>query len=384
MRKKIIKLLSYIIFPRCLFPKHETKSKDIVIIKTDGIGDYILFRNYLKIIRDSRKFSGYKITLVGNILWKDLSEFFDKNFIDDFIWIDKNKYVKNLIYRYKIISKINSKSYALLLNPTYSREIMISENIVRLVHASQKIGFFGDVSNITLFQREITSKNYTNLIYQEDDIKFEFDRNYNFFEKVLFDETFEVRLEVQQTKQKKPYKLVVFIGGAARFRRWNTRNYAILTRNLKQNFGYEVVLCGTSNEIQEADDFIKEADFEYENLVGKTSLIDMVNIISECGILLTNDSGFSHLAIALKLDLVVVISNGNHYKRFVPYPTYISKDNYIAFFPKAIKIDDVELNCDLYGTGSDLDINDVDVNEVIEVVHGRLRHGGFEYGVQQK
>ena len=42
------------------------KDKTLLIVKTDGIGDYVLFRNFLGIIRSSDKFKDFKITLLGD------------------------------------------------------------------------------------------------------------------------------------------------------------------------------------------------------------------------------------------------------------------------------------------------------------------------------
>ena len=57
--------------------KKVSNSKNLLIVKMDAIGDYILFRNFLKAIKEDKKYSKYKITLCGNSVWKDISEKFD-------------------------------------------------------------------------------------------------------------------------------------------------------------------------------------------------------------------------------------------------------------------------------------------------------------------
>ncbi|MDW8465862.1 MAG: hypothetical protein RML35_06685 [Chloroherpetonaceae bacterium] len=64
--------------------------KTLLILRLDEIGDYVLFRNFLKEIRESERFKDYKITLCGNAAWKDLAEAFDKESVDEFIWISKS------------------------------------------------------------------------------------------------------------------------------------------------------------------------------------------------------------------------------------------------------------------------------------------------------
>ena len=45
----------------------------LLIIKTDAIGDYILFRNFLSEVRNLSLYKNYKIILCGNELWKDIA-----------------------------------------------------------------------------------------------------------------------------------------------------------------------------------------------------------------------------------------------------------------------------------------------------------------------
>ena len=50
------------------------------------------------------------------------------------IWIDRNKFMKNVIYRYNILRKLAVKGYEILLSPVYSREYYLVDNIVKLLN----------------------------------------------------------------------------------------------------------------------------------------------------------------------------------------------------------------------------------------------------------
>ena len=86
--------------------KKVSNSKNLLIVKMDAIGDYILFRNFLKAIKEDKKYSKYKITLCGNSVWKDISEKFDSKVIDEFYWINKKKFLIKVSYFKKIINII--------------------------------------------------------------------------------------------------------------------------------------------------------------------------------------------------------------------------------------------------------------------------------------
>ena len=96
--KKLIKLLIFSLINLCISPSKEIKQKSLLLIRLDAIGDYVLFRNFIKLLKKTHKYNDYKITLLGNIVWKNLSKELDYEYVDKFIWLDRNKFHKDLIY----------------------------------------------------------------------------------------------------------------------------------------------------------------------------------------------------------------------------------------------------------------------------------------------
>src|SRR5208337_3443635 len=45
----------------------------VLLVRLDAIGDYVLFRNFIESCRQSRRFRGLKLDLLGNVRWKCLS-----------------------------------------------------------------------------------------------------------------------------------------------------------------------------------------------------------------------------------------------------------------------------------------------------------------------
>ena len=60
--------------------------KRVLIIRLDAIGDYILFRNVFRFIRNSRKYNDAEITLFGNPAWRQIAETYDADCADHWIW----------------------------------------------------------------------------------------------------------------------------------------------------------------------------------------------------------------------------------------------------------------------------------------------------------
>ena len=352
--------------------RNKIQNKTLLLIRLDAIGDYVLFRNFIEILK--KEYKDYKITLVGNVAWKQLAEELDKDYIDKFIWVDRKKFEKNPLYRFKKLKEITKQGYEIVINPTYSRSFYGDDAIVNIVNAKEKIGSIGDLSNIKKWQKNISDKYYTKLLPAKNEIMFEFYRNKEFFENFL-DKKIDIKKPFIKLKPKKSdFELpqnyaILFIGASAKFRKWNVRNFAKVGEFLKKNYGYNIVLCGAPSDLKDAKEFQKYAKYDYINLVGKTSLIDLLYIIANGNVIISNETSAPHFAVALEMKNIFVISNGNHFGRFTPYPKEITFNYYPIYHPKIEKdLNDYKKLSNSYGYGSRLNINDISVEVVIKKI----------------
>lgn len=363
--KDIIKFVVYSIVDLFIKPSKEIIPRSLLLVRLDAIGDYVLFRNFIEILRTSERYKDYKITLLGNIIWKELSQEIDGELIDEFIFVDRNKFLKNLFYRYRKLKEITSKGYEVLIHPTYSRDFFCSDMIVRAITAKEKIGSIGDLSNIKGWQKRISDKYYTKLIDAKPGILFEFYRNKEFFERLLGIPLEIKRPSIKLKPKKLPFELptkyaVLFIGGGAGYRKWKIEGFVEIGRFL-QKLGYKIVLCGSLQDIADALRFRRLFGEDYFDFVGKTSLVELMYIISNAELMVSNETVAPHLAVALgKPNKVFVISNGNHFGRFTPYPKELTSHYYPIYHPKIeMNLDDFDMLVKNYGSGSRLDINEI-------------------------
>src|SRR5471030_665385 len=68
------------------FSLFRKQKKRLLIMRTDVIGDYILFRNFIEVVRTSEKYKDYQVHLLGNPVWKDIALQYDGDFIDGFLF----------------------------------------------------------------------------------------------------------------------------------------------------------------------------------------------------------------------------------------------------------------------------------------------------------
>jgi ADP-heptose:LPS heptosyltransferase len=339
----------------------EYQGKSILIVRPDAIGDYILFRNFIQVIKEHPLYADYKITLVGNIAWKSLAEEFDSQYIDKFIWIDRKKFNSKLNYMRSILTEISKKKYDIAIQPVFSREFHFGDLIIYFAKAYKKKGFAGDFSNIE-YTKYLSDLFYSDLVSHKEKIKFEFERNKDFFNDLL-----KTHLKIE-----KPYMLsstkrleennyaIIFIGSSHPSRRWSIQNYVQTAKFIQENWGLKIILCGGPSDTQDASDFEQSYTGDYKNLVGKISLAELTHIISNASLLLSNETGAVHIAAALQLKNIFVVSNGNHLKRFCPHPQlssyhlilpaqvennfeeYIDQSNRPGFAPPDINLISVE------------------------------------------
>ena len=315
----------------------------LAILKLDAIGDYLLFRNYIEIIKQSSKFKDFKITLIGNEAWKDLSLELDGENVDTFIWIDKKKMQDDVTYRKNKIRELTSHGYQIVIHPTYSREFINGDWIVRLLNSNNKISFEGDLSNTTKTEKLIGDLFYNLLISSSREIEFEFFRYRSFFESILNHRILLnkplIKTLRNRTSQSVNKKAVLFIGANSESRKWSIQNFSKVAEFLAMEFNFEIILTGGKEDAQNSIEFYKYFNKSFINLVGKTTLTQLAKIISDSDLILTNETSAAHLAAALEIDNIFVISNTNHLKRFCPYPKSINS-NYNLILPEGTFISD--------------------------------------------
>ena len=366
-----IKSIIYYIIDLLVRSNKDVKQKSLLLIRLDAIGDYVLFRNFIKILKKSEKYKDYSITLLGNPLWKNLSEEIDISFVDKFIWLERNRFSKNLFYRYKKLQEIASQGYDVIISPTYSRAFFYEDNIIKLVCAREKIGSKGNTSNITFKQKNLGDLAYTSLIDSKKNIMFEFHRNKEFFERLL-DITIDLYKPTIFSKNKNQLKdfskkyAILFVGGSDKYKKWNPYNFSKVATYLNRKYDYDIVICGSSEDKKDANIITKNYKGKIFNFVGKTDLSELIELISNSDLILSNETSGAHIAVALNQKNIFVIYNGKHFGRFVPYPKEITKSYHAIYHPYIYD------NADHYKKASNkhdfkvfLDINEISVDEVI-------------------
>lgn len=365
------------------FTKYNKNKNTLLIIRLDAIGDYILFRNFLEELANDQTYKNYKRVLCGNQMWKSLFEEWDKETVNEVIWIDRKKFYQNPLYRYQKQKEIRKKGFEMAIESTYSRLLLFGDAIAHVSGAEKRIGNEGNTDNLIPKEKKLADSFYTQLLETPNKPVFEFDRNKIFFEQFLnrkielnYPSLLDKIDEVNST-EKKQNQIALFIGASEIYKTWHFENFAKLILELYAiNNELHFILIGGKNEqilAKQIIEFIEknknnsETQSKITDLTGKTNLIELTQKIAQSNLLITNETVASHLGAATQTK-TICIANGRHIGRFSPYPNeYNLPISYI--FPPQIEEElqqaDKEIIYQKYCNSMGLDINGIGVERVL-------------------
>ena len=330
------------------------QNADNLILRTDNIGDFILWLDSASQIR--KRLNG-NITLLCTSAVASIAK--NVSYIDEIITLDTKKMFFNPIYRFKLLKKLRTKRYDLILNPLFSRDYFIGDTIVRNVCAKRKIGFGQDYNNTeSRFIKLISDKKkrskilskllsksqkfYSFLIEADKENKMELKRNAEFVSN-FFDCDFKASLpklcfEIPEFNQVKDY-VVLFIGASQVKRNWGCEKFV----NLIDKLSSFVVLCGGNGDIEIADNILRSVKKPNKilNLVGKTTLLELCSVINSANFVVSNDTVAAHISAMVRTKSIVICP-GNFTKRFHPYDLDSVSDDLKQYFPVVIRY---EMDC---------------------------------------
>ena len=114
----------------------------------------------------------------------------------------------------------------------------------------------------------------------------------------------------------RPARLAVFCPGAeyGPAKRWPTRHFATLARELDAR-GYVIWMLGSPKDAPVGDEIAAQTPLSdlrnLQNLCGKTSLDQAIDLIAAADFVVCNDSGLMHVAAALGRPLVAVYGSSS-------------------------------------------------------------------------
>lgn len=306
-----------------LFPiqKKHAGVKKVLILRLDAIGDFILWLNSATEYRAIFPQNQFEITVMVNKICVPIAE--NLPYFDHVLPLDRKKFIRNVVYRLTTMKKVRQVGFNTVIQPTISREILLGDSIVRTCGANERIGSAGDYSNITPWQKRISDRWYTRLIPLEKIPLMELGRNAEFL-RWLGQEHFKAgipELPVSAFPTKNiglPEYYVLFPGAGKTEKIWPKEYFLTLAERIYKATGWVGIVCGATGEERIGEFLATAGEIPLRNLVGRTSLDELVGVIAKASILIGNDTSGIHIAAAVSTPSVCILGGG-HYGRFMPY-----------------------------------------------------------------
>jgi ADP-heptose:LPS heptosyltransferase len=317
--------------------------KRTLILRVDEIGDYMLWRPFLAEMAAHVRQQQGTIHFCGNRSWKNLFDTLDQEQVDETCWLDKIRFKKDMVYRYRFLRSVYRQGYTTVINPGFSRDKRYDDAITAAAKAPATWGMVANTEAMRAYEYGYDKALYTHLFDHTEKPVFEFYRN-RLFSEFVTGRTSEVnntRIDtgiLPPAKQQLPENyFIVFPGSRSAARIWPAENFAAVSRYLNSRYGATPIVCGAGSDKEYAAQFILQYGSTAIDLTGSTTLTDMLHLLKHARCLLSVDTGSIHLAAAVGCT-VFGIFNGSQYGRFAPYPTEIA-NNIHAIYPDAIEND---------------------------------------------
>ncbi len=121
---------------------------------------------------------------------------------------------------------------------------------------------------------------------------------------------------------------------ARNFRNWSVENYQGFVRHVQHEYGAKVLLTGGPTDLeQEYGRQIAKAGDSIVNLVGQTSLKQLLALLADADLLLCPDSGPAHMAAAAGTPVVGLYATSNRYRTGPYFSQHLVADRY----PEAVQ-----------------------------------------------
>ena len=308
--------------------------KRVLILRPDGIGDFIIFSGVLE--EYSKLYGDYEIHLICHPKVRELAETIP--FIGKIICIATEKVFtkRHPFYTLSSVMKSLVYRYEKAIYPVYSPNSE-SDFLMRVARSEEKVAYNGDYSNYngSIAERE---KYYSYLVESQKGQKSELERNLEFINKlggkgdlvcvkpkIWFAEGDDIVFEKLSKKwnvKRKRY-IAIFPGAGNKIKCWSAGKWVeLISEMLNMGLQDNVVILGERNDWFIIERIIGSLNTVYRrkvvNLYNKTPLRILAKLIGNSRALIASDSGAIHIASALNVPNICIMGGG-HFGRFYPY-----------------------------------------------------------------
>ena len=289
-----------------------------MLIRFSHIGDFVVWLDSAKEYRNI--YPDEKITLLCD-KYKDIKMLAEKmGYFDEVIILETRGY-----NRLKSIHKMMKRKYRVVINADTSRTIL-SDNFVMAVGANERIAAKTDLTRINKIRVCYSDKVYDKVIPCDGINTMELIRNAQFIRGLSKRQDFKAGLPVipdllsEDVVKEKNY-FAICPGGETSLKYWNEDKFAeVINYIFQRDRDIKCVAIGVKKEANEFYEILGRVGQKERviSLLGKTNILEYIEVLRKAHWLITNDTSAAHIAGAVGTPSVAVAVSWD-IGRFYPY-----------------------------------------------------------------
>ncbi len=298
--------------------KRKTEKKQILLVFPLSLGDSILFLGSLPCIRRIWPAAQHRLSLTCHTEYAALFS----GYFDEVIAVDYRRASVDPLYRARFCRSFRKRYFDLAVDPVGCEACSPNVFVMHAVSAGEKIGAISASDQKfqcpAWMQRRIYTKILCNTQKNLHKVRY-----YAWFWSELGRRHCEPALArfSYPGRADLPARYVVIAASAStQVKQWPAERFAEIARRIWRLTGHALVLCGTARDRAVTERFLQELRDEapYYDLVGQTSVTELIGVIGKAELVVTNDTGAYHIAVAQRRK-VCVVTGGYVYDMFIDY-----------------------------------------------------------------
>ncbi|HXE27643.1 MAG TPA: glycosyltransferase family 9 protein [Stellaceae bacterium] len=293
------------------------KPRGVLVVRIDGIGDMVLFHPAFAHYAQALGVAPSEITILGCQSWAALAPKFFPGI--KFHAIDEHAYDRSLLYRFKISLWLRRQNFAIATLDSFMRKPLVADSLIYVSGAPTRIVAKPYLSPKTQRLFDWYLARCRRVIDTGPHPTHEIPRHFTFVSALagrsIAPEPPRLpwRENVPATKQ--PYAIINF-GANEPGRRWAFENFLAVAAELKKR-GLTVVFVGGPAEAAYKNCLAGEG---FVDLIGATTLDELLDLLRHAALVITNETGPAHLAIGLGAPTVTILGGGQ-FNGWMPFPS---------------------------------------------------------------
>jgi ADP-heptose:LPS heptosyltransferase len=277
--------------------------KSVAVVRTDRIGDMVLTLPLCRAIKQLN--NNIRITVIAKSYTAELLE--NNVFVDEALYIDNFKNGINSIFKEYRFDAV------FFPRPVFKEALSALKNgiPIRIGSAFRWYSF--------LFNQKVHDHRKTGNLHEAE---------YNVrLLSSISNSDFEVKLVKPNCKKEDSEKvdeillgngikpgddyIILHPGSKGSAKDWSSINFGKLSKAISQIYKTKIIITGVDSEVYQCTDVAK-LNREALNLCGKLTLGQLIALISNASLLISNSTGVIHLAAASDIPVVGIYPNTSH------------------------------------------------------------------------